>query len=42
MNQAVEAHTAERRELIEKNETDQNKLNQLERQIITMENQIES
>ena len=42
MDQMQESHGNERRELIEKNETGAEKIANLERQKITLENQIES
>ena len=42
MDQQYEAHNQERRELIEKNETSATKIAQLEREKITLENQVES
>ena len=42
INQQLEVHNNERRELIEKNESMVDKIAQLERQKITLENQIES
>ena len=42
LDQQYEAHNTERRELIEKNESSAEKVAQLEREKITLENQIES